>query len=66
MKHFCKFLMGIVGFALFFLMMIKGWGLELKAVWPLVVYYSWWFFSLLVFMTIEKGEKWKNLKLIGK
>jgi len=56
MKHFCKFLMGIIGLGLFFNMMIVGWGLEIKVVWPIVLHYGWWLITLFVLVFIEKEK----------
>ncbi len=64
MKHFCKFLMGIIGLGFFFLMMIKGWGLSVKAVWPIVIYYIYWFITLVIHATIEKMEERKRISRV--
>ncbi len=57
MKYFCLFLMSIIGIGLFFCMMIKGWGLSVKSVWPIILYYAWWIFSLTVRTTIKDWDK---------
>lgn len=57
MKALCWILMGIVGIFLFFWMMIKGWGLEVKSVFPIVCYYVCWFVFLIIKMAIEKWDK---------
>lgn len=48
MKALCYFLMSIIGAALFFWMMIGGWGLKIQSIVPIIVYYVW----LIVHMTI--------------
>jgi len=57
MESLCMFLLGIIGIGLFFYMMICGWGLEIKAGWPIIAYYVFWVFSLAVREYIKKKEK---------
>lgn len=58
MKAYCLFLMGVIGFGLFFWMMIGGWGLSVKSWWPIVIYYIWWFVSMVVrLVAIKIDEK---------
>lgn len=60
MKALCLFLISVIGFGLFFLMMIKGWGLQIKQVWPMYIYYGWWTGSMIVREVIEKQEAKKK------
>ena len=62
MGTLCKFLLGVIGFGLFFYMMICGWGLSVKAIWPIIIYYVFWFISLLVILTIDQVEQQKKDK----
>lgn len=60
MEYLCKFLMGIIGLGLFFYMMIVGWGLEVKSVWPIILHYGWWVITLLIYLSIEKYNERKK------
>lgn len=62
MNYFCKFLLGIIGFILFFVMMIKGWGLSVKSIWPIILYCTYWLISLTIQLTIDKIEEKKISK----
>ena len=53
MKHFCLLLISIIGIGLFFCMMIKGWGLSIKSVWPILLYYGWWIISLALRLALK-------------
>ena len=54
MKTWCTLLMFFIGMALFFLMMIEGWGLTIERAWPIVVYYVWSFIATLALILMEK------------
>ena len=41
MKILCYFLMSIISTALFFWMMISGWGLKIQSIAPIIIYYIW-------------------------
>ncbi len=60
MKWLCKFLLGVIRFFLFFYMMLSGFGLTIKSAGPIVLYYSFWFVSLVIHETIEKIEEKKD------
>lgn len=56
MKTLCYFLMGVIGTALFFWMMICGWGLEIQSLVPIIIYYIWTLIHITVVCVINKGD----------
>lgn len=60
MSYLCRLLMGIIGIGMFFWMMIKGWGLEIRSLTPIILYYIWWFGSMIAQLAIAEYEKKKK------
>ena len=55
MKTWTYFLMYLIGLGLFFFMMLKGWGLEIENIFPVILYYCWTFISTMacVYMRLK-------------